>query len=487
MTSPQHSDFHVAAAHDGPVPRALLSRAHLLTPLTLIYVATALLATTALWMTMPSMPHGFAWGAIMLLGAGIVGTRLEFQVSESTLVSSESIPTIVGVVLFPHAAPLFGAVMATAAFPSLRTRAFSTATYVLGCSAAGGTVLYLEQGSSSPSVAVLALACSVLSSVVNSALIAIFEAAVGGPSIRTNVPMLAGTTIASTLVLSPVVALMIAAYQAFGEWILPLVIIPLFLVQYFHGLYHRKAVLTRDLAASNETLARSNLQFAAAMVRALDARDAYTADHSAAVAVYTRDIAREAGYDDKTVRLAHLAGLLHDIGKIGIPGSILNKTDRLTDDEYEEMKDHARIGADILAEVDAYAEISMLVRYHHERIDGKGYPEGIGGDAIPAISRMISVADTYSAMTTNRPYRDGMPTEKAMKILGEASGSGQLDEMFTAVFLRILRTADADYQRGRQSSFDVEIARHEALSIYERGVLHDLRLPDFTQPGTQAA
>lgn len=401
--------------------------------------------------------------------------------------SSESIPTIVGIVLFPHAAPLFGAVMATAAFPSLRTRAFSTATYVLGCTAAGAAVLYAEHASTTPSVIWLALASSLISSIINSALIALFEAAVGGPSLRSNMPMLAGTTIASTLVLFPVVALLVVAYHAFSFWMLPLVMIPLFLVQYFHGLYHKKTVLTHELAASNETLARSNLQFAAAMVRALDARDAYTAGHSAAVAVYTRDIAREAGYDEKTVRLAHLAGLLHDIGKIGIPGSILNKPDRLTDEEFEEMKDHARIGADILAEVDAYSEISTLVRYHHERIDGRGYPDGIGGDAIPAISRMISVADTYSAMTTDRPYRDGMPTEKAMKILGEASGSGQLDEMFTGVFLRILRNADAAYQRGKQSSFEVEIARHEALGLFERSILHDLTLPKLPQPGIQAA
>ncbi|MBC7644161.1 MAG: HD domain-containing protein, partial [Thermoleophilia bacterium] len=184
-----------------------------------------------------------------------------------------------------------------------------------------------------------------------------------------------------------------------------------------------------------------------------------------------------------TTRLAHLAGLLHDIGKIGIPGSILNKTERLTDDEFEEMKNHAVIGADILGEVDSYGEISTLVRHHHERIDGAGYPDQIGGDFIPAISRMISVADTYSAMTTDRPYRQGMPTEKAMAILGEASGSGQLDEMYTAVFLRILRNADPLYQRGKQTSFEVEVAKHEALGEFEQRVLHDdvpTSVPDIT-------
>lgn len=277
--------------------------------------------------------------------------------------------------------------------------------------------------------------------------------------------------VASSITVLPLIVAIAAAYFHYGFWVLPLVLIPLTLVQYFHGLYHKKATLTVELAEVNEVLAKTNLQFAAAMIRALDARDAYTAGHSAAVAVYTRDIARESGCDEKTIRLAHLAGLLHDIGKIGVAGSILNKTDRLTDEEFELMKDHAAIGAGILSEVDSYGEISMLVRHHHERIDGKGYPDQIGGDFIPAISRMISVADTYSAMTTDRPYRQGMPTPKAMAILGEASGSGQLDEMYTAVFLRILRRADDAYLRGKQTSFEVEVAKHEALGDFEQQVL----------------
>ncbi|MCW2956714.1 MAG: Metal dependent phosphohydrolase, partial [Thermoleophilia bacterium] len=113
-----------------------------------------------------------------------------------------------------------------------------------------------------------------------------------------------------------------------------------------------------------------------------------------------------------------------------------------------------------------YADIAILVRYHHERIDGRGYPEQLAGDAIPAISRMISVADTYSAMTTDRPYREGMPTEKAMSILRECRGT-QLDSDFTDAFLRILIVADAEYQRGKQTEFEVEVAKHQALSQVE--------------------
>ena len=221
------------------------------------------------------------------------------------------------------------------------------------------------------------------------------------------------------------------------------------------------------------------------MVRALDTRDAYTAGHSAAVAVYTRDIAREMGFDDETVRLAHLAGLLHDIGKIGVPGRVLNKQSPLDDEEYELMKTHAAMGAEILGEVDLYHEIAVLVRYHHERIDGRGYPDGISGEAIPAISRMISVADTYSAMTTDRPYRDGMPTEKAMSILRDCRGT-QLDQDFTEAFLRILIVADADYQRGKQTDFEVEVAKHQALSEVEAEAVR-VNAPTPASPKAPAA
>ncbi len=288
--------------------------------------------------------------------------------------------------------------------------------------------------------------------------------------------------VATTVFNIPVVAGIAFLYVQSGAWVLPFVFIPLVLAQYFHGLYHKKATLTEELLEVNATLARANLQFAAAMVHALDARDAYTAGHSAAVAVYCRDIAREAGMDEEMQTRAHLAGLLHDIGKIGVPGSVLNKQAKLDDEEYELMKQHAAIGADILAEVDSYAEISALVRSHHERMDGRGYPDQLTGDQIPDISRIISVADTYSAMTTDRPYRKGMPTEKAMSILGEAAGD-QLDPAFTEAFLMVLARESDAYQRGKLGDFDVEMAKHQAKVA--AGVAGDDEAPVIQLPSSQ--
>ncbi|MCW2950459.1 MAG: response regulator receiver modulated metal dependent phosphohydrolase, partial [Thermoleophilia bacterium] len=234
------------------------------------------------------------------------------------------------------------------------------------------------------------------------------------------------------------------------------------------------AMLRAELEVSRSSTATSLLQFAVAMVQTLDARDSYTADHSAAVAIYTADIARHSALDPLQCKRAHLAGLLHDVGKIGVRDHVLNKQGKLTVAEYEEMKAHPVTGADVLGAIDAYADLSLYVRHHHERIDGTGYPDRIAGDAIPLVSRMISVADTYSAMTTDRSYREGMPPHRAMHILNEAAQAGQLDRDLTAQFLRVLRYSNDSYQRGKLPGFEIQAAQHQTLtltSIFDRQAL----------------
>ena len=127
---------------------------------------------------------------------------------------------------------------------------------------------------------------------------------------------------------------------------------------------------------ANETLERANLQFAAALIATLDARDHYTAGHSAAVAIYSRDIAERMGLAEEIQEHAYLCGLVHDIGKIGLPPGLLEKPGALTLEERRQMQEHSAIGERILAHVDEYSEIATVVRHHHERIDGQGYPDG---------------------------------------------------------------------------------------------------------------
>src|SRR5204862_546339 len=159
---------------------------------------------------------------------------------------------------------------------------------------------------------------------------------------------------------------------------------------------------TQRLATANERLRRASLSFATALVATLDARDQYTAGHSAAVAIYARDIAKRIGLSEEQQELVHLCGLVHDIGKIGLPAGLLEKPGPLTLEERRQMEQHSEIGERILRNVDDYAEIADIVRSHHERIDGMGYADGLHGDDIPLLARIIGVADAVRRVTLTR-------------------------------------------------------------------------------------
>jgi response regulator RpfG family c-di-GMP phosphodiesterase len=155
------------------------------------------------------------------------------------------------------------------------------------------------------------------------------------------------------------------------------------------------------------------------LISALEARDVYTRGHSEAVALILSQMVALTGAGREAVEKAHTAGRLHDIGKIGVPDSILLKPGRLTDAEFEKIKAHPIIGRDILKSIPSLTEIIPIVHLHHERWDGGGYPLGLKGNKIPIWARFTSVADTYHALTSDRPYRNGMPEEKALEIIRE--------------------------------------------------------------------
>jgi putative nucleotidyltransferase with HDIG domain len=155
-------------------------------------------------------------------------------------------------------------------------------------------------------------------------------------------------------------------------------------------------------------------------------------------------------HDDQ--ELVHLCGLVHDIGKIGLPAGLLEKPGPLTLEERRQMERHSEIGERILRNVDDYSEIADVVRSHHERIDGMGYPDGIHGEEIPLLARIIGVADAYDAMTSDRPYREALPSRVARMRLAQAVGT-QFDTGVVAAFEAILATADENYRSGRGSSF----------------------------------
>lgn len=276
--------------------------------------------------------------------------------------------------------------------------------------------------------------------------------------------------VVSTPLQAPMVAVLAYAYTRISPWSVVFFAVPAFAAQRLLLLYRKQRQDTEALGIANARLARANLSFATALVATLDARDRYTAGHSAAVAIYARDIARRMGLSEKDQELAHLCGLVHDVGKIGLPAGLLEKPGALSLDERRQMEQHAIIGERILRNVDDYAEIAHVVRHHHERVDGNGYPDSLEGDEIPLLSRIIAVADAYNAMTSDRPYRDAMPSRVARLRLAQAVET-QFDTSVVAAFEAVLASAAEDYRAGTGPEFSL---KSEPSVREQRDLMEDL-------------
>ena len=265
-----------------------------------------------------------------------------------------------------------------------------------------------------------------------------------GPALLGSVPLYA-----------PMVAILAYSYETVSPWSVALFAIPAVAAQRLLLLYRQQRESSEALGDANARLASANLSFATALVTTLDARDRYTAGHSAAVAIYAQDIAARMGLSEHEQKLIHLCGLVHDIGKIGLPAGLLEKPGALSLEERRQMEQHSTIGEQILRKVDDYSEIAAIVRHHHERVDGNGYPDGLVGDEIPLLARIISVADAYNAMTSDRPYRDAMPSRVARLRLAQAVES-QFDTAVVAAFEAVLTGADEPYRMGVRDDFVFE-------------------------------
>jgi len=176
------------------------------------------------------------------------------------------------------------------------------------------------------------------------------------------------------------------------------------------------------------------------LVIAVDTKDRYTKRHSEDVARYAVFLANRIGIDQEQLPTIHLAGLLHDVGKIGIPDTLLRKPSSLTAQEYEIFKQHVVLGDAIVRDVPDVELVRSGIRHHHERWDGRGYLHGLEGEEIPVLARILAVADAFSAMTTSRPYRRALPVEEALKRLGDAAGT-QLQEDLVVAFIEGIETA----------------------------------------------
>jgi len=212
---------------------------------------------------------------------------------------------------------------------------------------------------------------------------------------------------------------------------------------------------TKQLGQKNQELRDAYIQTIRALAEAVDAKDAYTRGHSERVGVYASKIARELDFPKAMIERIYIAGLLHDVGKIGVRDAVIAKPDKLDAEEYAEMKRHSEIGARILEPVRFLADVVPCVRHHHEWFDGscRGYPDGLRGDQIPIASRVILVADTVEAMTSDRPYRKGLALDRVVSELHQFSGT-QFDPVCADACLQILEREGEGFIR-RDQKFDI--------------------------------
>ncbi len=223
--------------------------------------------------------------------------------------------------------------------------------------------------------------------------------------------------------------------------ILSYVILVIFIWVFYVIINNIKA--TDDAIIAKDEVKTLSVEVMEALAHTIDAKDEYTRGHSVRVAKYSRMLAERMGLSSNECEDVYYMALLHDIGKIGVPNEIINSTSRLTNDEYAVIKTHPGVGYDILAEIKSRPDLSIGARWHHERFDGKGYPDGKKGDEIPFYARIIAVADSYDAMTSNRSYRKYMEQDKVRSEIENNAGT-QFDPDIAKCMLEII-DQDTDY------------------------------------------
>ena len=257
---------------------------------------------------------------------------------------------------------------------------------------------------------------------------------------------------------------------------------------------HARKIEIEYLKNETEGTKRLFAQTAEALASAIDAKDKYTKGHSSRVAEYSKKIAELAGKNPQECEEIYYAALLHDVGKIGISRSILNKNGKLTNEEYEVIKEHPDIGAQILSSISESPYLSIGARSHHERYDGRGYPQGLKGDDIPEIARIIAVADAYDAMTSSRSYRETIPQQVVREEFVKCLGT-QFDPVFGKIMIHLI-DLDEEYQMKEKEEVKELAGRNELecdeyRSAFSEGIvitdeITNIKLTSTPVPGYSA-
>ncbi len=438
-------------------------------------LATAAVVTGAA-LTLTGGPVGNTWIVLMLAVAAAAAERGSVRLTDTTELSISPVLMLFAAVLFgPLAGGLVGAASelgdseifdrsSASRSPRLKWLTYTSSRFLVGAATGGVAMAMMSLWPGDSGSIIFA---TIIGSIAGESLELAF--AMAASRLRGNHSSFSARTLAPIMATAvgfyaPVVALLTMAYTSVSPWTAPLFLGPALAAQKLFSMYLQERTLASDLQGANDYLNRSNLEFAEALVATLEQSDLYTAGHSKAVAIYSRDIAERMGLSAERQARAYLCGLVHDIGKVGLPASLLLKDGPLTLEERREMQRHSEIGESILERVAAYADVALVVRHHHERVDGEGYPDGLRADLIPEISRIIAVADAYNAMTSNRPYRDAMPSRVARLRLAQAVES-QFDTAVVAAFEALLAGAQEDYRTAKREDFEpITVSQLAALS-----------------------
>ena len=401
---------------------------------------------------------GAPWTIAALIIVNAVAERSGVWITRTTELSIALLPTLFAAVLF---GPLAAAVVNAASMlgdpellarsdpdraPRLKLASYASSRFITGAAAGLVAQHFTDISSDQFGTLLIATLAAAFTAEGLDMLFAAVTARIRGRSIIGLLRTLSPLLLTSVPLYAPTVAVLALAYTNVSPWTLPLFFIPALAAQRLFGMYQQQRQLALDLK-------RANMSFAEALVATLEKSDQYTAGHSKAVAIYARDIAKRMGLSADVQERTYLCGLVHDIGKVGLPASLLLKDGPLTLEERRQMQEHPAIGESILNKVDLYADVALIVRHHHERVDGEGYPDKLPGDEIPQLSKLIAVADAYNAMTSNRAYRDAMPSRVARLRLAQAVES-QFDTSAVAAFEAILAGATEEYRTAKRTDFE---------------------------------
>ncbi|HEY2311196.1 MAG TPA: HD domain-containing phosphohydrolase [Gaiellaceae bacterium] len=422
--------------------------------------AAAIVVFSALWIADYPLPP--IWALLALGAVAALAEQQQVAINDRTWQSVTTLPLVFSAVAFgPLGAFVVGAISNVWDLRASRSSWFVyTPIRGLTAATAGFAAWKLVPSPTTFGQYLLASLVASVALVASDGALVAMTAWVRRRNVATYLREVTSVSLLTVPLYIPVLALFLYGYYLYSLRLVIIFFLPALAAQRLLHLYQQEKVVSEDLAGANERLRRASLSFATALVATLDARDQYTAGHSAAVAIYARDVAQRMGLSEESQELVHLCGLVHDIGKIGLPAGLLEKPGPLTLEERRHMEQHSEIGERILRNVDDYSEIADIVRSHHERIDGMGYPDGLHGDDIPLLARIIGVADAYDAMTSDRPYREALPSRVARMRLAQAVET-QFDTTVVAAFEAILAASDEDYRSGRGSSFLRERAQLE--------------------------